>query len=364
MSNTKRFVSKNGVDANSLTIINVQDPVNAQDAATKNWTASNFSPANVAPGAVQARRTTTLVTTTSYVDITFDTVDLASNTAICNRDATNTNRFYAYSAGTYQLEAIVPVIASNVASVLNLQWLKNGTTALTPIVTERPASTTSTDDVHAATIVTLAANDYITLQCLHTANSLTIQTNCTVQMKALQGAQGLQGAAGVPGGSNSIYYVAPSLDSPNNANWALNALAPIYADATNNALTVRAFDDTLEEGVGFTLYVPPSLTNITFTIMARAATAPGSAVGAVLRLYNRQLTVNGAIGSWSAAYTLTTASIPTNANFQTYTVTVSLATLGITTGTTQQFQLTRYGAAAGDTLVGDLDLLSLLVTFT
>ena len=364
MSNAIRLKSKNGLDGNSITITNVQDPVNAQDAATKNWTTNNFSPANVAPGAVQARRTTTLVTTTTYVDITFDTVDTASNTSICNRDATNTNRFYAYSAGTYQIEAYVPVVASNAASVLSLRFLLNGTTALNPIVTERPASTTSNDDVHISTVITLAANDYVTLQCLHTTNSLTIQTNCTAQMKALQGAQGLQGIAGVPGGSNSIYYVASSLDSPNNTNWAINGLAPIYADPVNNALTIRAFDDTLEEGVGFTLYVPPSLTNMTFTYTARAATAPAGAVGAVFRLYSRLITINGSVGSWSSAYALATLSLPTNANFQTFTVTVPLSTLGITAGTTNQFEMTRYGASTSDTLVGDFDLLSLLVTFT
>lgn len=37
----KRFVAKNGLDNNSNTLANVSDPVNLQDAATKNWVINN-----------------------------------------------------------------------------------------------------------------------------------------------------------------------------------------------------------------------------------------------------------------------------------------------------------------------------------
>lgn len=45
MSTQKRFMSKYGFDANSLTLVNVADPVNPQDASTKNYSsnASNLS---------------------------------------------------------------------------------------------------------------------------------------------------------------------------------------------------------------------------------------------------------------------------------------------------------------------------------
>lgn len=51
MSNGNRFVSKNGLDANSISITNVADPSGAQDAATKNF-ASNAS--NLTSGTLAA----------------------------------------------------------------------------------------------------------------------------------------------------------------------------------------------------------------------------------------------------------------------------------------------------------------------
>jgi len=39
---TKRFIAKTGIDAGNKTVINVADPVNAQDSATKAWTEATF----------------------------------------------------------------------------------------------------------------------------------------------------------------------------------------------------------------------------------------------------------------------------------------------------------------------------------
>lgn len=53
MSTKKRFLAQSGFDANSLSIINVADPTNAQDAATKNF-ASNAS--NLSSGTLGTAR--------------------------------------------------------------------------------------------------------------------------------------------------------------------------------------------------------------------------------------------------------------------------------------------------------------------
>ena len=159
-------------------------------------------------------------------------------------------------------------------------------------------------------------------------------------------------------------FYADQLDNPINADWAVNALAPAVADSNNNGLTVRAFDDTSEEGVGFVLRVPVGATNIVLLLKARAETAPGGAVGVVPKLYVRELPDDGAIEAWSAGVDLTALAIPTNENFQYDSQTITLASLSITAGNLVHFELTRNPAAGGDDLVGDWDLLELGVGFS
>jgi hypothetical protein len=160
------------------------------------------------------------------------------------------------------------------------------------------------------------------------------------------------------------FFPAVDLDSPNSANWAINALAPASSDTANNALVVRRFDDTIEEGVGFQIFVPTGTTNIIFSWQARAQTAPGSSQTVICRLYNRQIPNNAAVTAWSAALQLTTLTVPTNTNFQYYSQTISLATLGITANRLCQFEFTRQGSNGSDTLVGDFNLVNFFVEFS
>jgi hypothetical protein len=165
-------------------------------------------------------------------------------------------------------------------------------------------------------------------------------------------------------GYQGLLLYADQMASPNNADWAVNALAPAAADGSNNALTIRAFDDTTEEGVGFFAELPAGATNIVFSIRGRAATAPGTAKQVVLKLYVREVPDNAAVTAWSAGTSLTAIDIPTNAYFQYDSQTISLATLGLTAGRIVQFELTRTGTAGSDTLAGDYNLLELKINFS
>ncbi len=159
-------------------------------------------------------------------------------------------------------------------------------------------------------------------------------------------------------------FFADQFDNPVNADWTINALAPAAADSNNAGETVRLFDDTAEEGIGFILTVPSNAINIKFTFRSRAETTPGAVRTVGLKLYNRGIPNNAAVEAWSAGTVLTDIDIPVNETFQEDTQTLTLATLGLTAGETTQFELTRINPVGGTELTGDWALLELIVEFT
>ena len=180
-----------------------------------------------------------------------------------------------------------------------------------------------------------------------------------------RGATGAQGETGLPGptGPSTTTFIiqAADFDNPNNADWAVNALAPAASDSNNAAIPVRKFDDTTEEGVGFMLTIPSGASSLKFYFKSRAETTPGGTQAAVPRLYFRALNNNAAIDSWSAGFDFNAVSLPTNENWQYDDQTVALATLGITAGEFVQFELTRNTGSVSDTLTGDWTLAELVV---
>ncbi len=311
--------------------------------------------------AIQVRRTTTLTLSTTITAVTFNTVDYANQTSVITRDGTTTSRINIGEDGLYIITfSLEDIQTSN--TVTDVYALRvNGTTTI-PGSTATTSTRSSRMEVSRTVIYPLAAGNYFELVASNsTGTTGTLQIGAVITAARLKG---VKGDAGPAGGTSSIYYPAATFDNPNNANWTINALAPVVADTANNALSVRAFDDTAEEGVGFTVYVPPSASNIVFTLTLKPATTPASAVGAILRFYSRAINIGSAVGAWSAATVLNTVSIPTNNYYQTFSQSLVLNTYGLVAGTTYQFELTRYGASASDTLVGDLHLLNATVSFT
>ena len=148
------------------------------------------------------------------------------------------------------------------------------------------------------------------------------------------------GTANVSIGSRFSYF-ANSLDSPVNADWAVNVLAPTITDPSFNSLSVRSFSNATEQGVGMMLSIPPGATQMTMKIRGRAQTAQAAAQNVQFRLYSRLVPNNSAMPSWSAAYELVTNSVPANANFQYFTQTIPLSTLGLTADRLYTFEITR-----------------------
>lgn len=156
----------------------------------------------------------------------------------------------------------------------------------------------------------------------------------------------------------SFTYYSASLESPNNADWVVNALAPAVSDPTNAAIVVRQFSNTVEQGVGCLVTVPPGATNITFRFKGRATTAPGAAAVVQHKLYVRSLPANAAVGAWSAATNLSNITIPTNAFFQYASQTLSIASLGMAVNGMYQFELTRATTVTGGTQLANNWLLA------
>jgi hypothetical protein len=101
--------------------------------------------------------------------------------------------------------------------------------------------------------------------------------------------------------------------------------------------------------------VPIGATTITFNIRGRSATAPATASTVTHKIYSRVLPVNAAMGAWSAATTFTAMTVPTNAYYQIYTQSYPLSTMGLITGNSYHFELTRaIGGVAYAWLVSEI----------
>jgi hypothetical protein len=133
----------------------------------------------------------------------------------------------------------------------------------------------------------------------------------------------------------------------------------------NNAIPVRAFDQTTEEGVGFSLYIPEYAVGMQIRLVGRAKVAPASAKNVVPRLYFRGINDNAAVSAWSvSAYDMNAIVIPTNLYFQYDVQTIALTDLNIAKGRVYQFELTRKTSGVTDNLATDWYLLSAEVGFT
>jgi len=183
---------------------------------------------------------------------------------------------------------------------------------------------------------------------------------------------GAVGAAGAAFAWGAKIFYADQLDNPVNTDWIVNALAPAASDSMNAALTVRLFDDAVEEGVGFILAIPSGATNMKLRFKSRAEVVPGAARTVGVKLYYRQIPDDAAVSAtWAGANDgskiLADIDIPANVNFQYSSQTLVLVadfTPDLLAAKTYQFELTRVNPTAGTELVDDWALLEVQVEFS
>jgi len=162
----------------------------------------------------------------------------------------------------------------------------------------------------------------------------------------------------------TVSFPATSFDSPNTSDWAINALAPVIVDPLNTAIPVRQFSNTTEQGVGLIMAIPDGCTSVHFHWRGKPASAPGVSSVMQFRLYRRLIPDNTAMGSWSAPFEFGNMTIPTNAYYQQYSQTISLATLGMTASNVYQFEITRrVSGVSGTNLAANFLLVELTVEF-
>lgn len=163
--------------------------------------------------------------------------------------------------------------------------------------------------------------------------------------------------------ARQVVFYADHFDNPYTSNWAISNIAPATQDSTNSGLSVRAFDDTTEEGVGFMFTIPTGVTSVTFTFKARLGSTQSTSRGLVMKLYKRSIGNNSSVSGWSSVV-LNTMTFSNTTNFQYFSSTYSLSSLNLTAGTLYQFELTRTGTAGADTITGDVRLLEFGALFT
>jgi hypothetical protein len=368
---------------------------------------------------------TTSGTANTYTDVTFNTADVLNSSAVLNwiSGASIT----IGQTGSYHIYYSVP-FASGSARTVNVRVRKNIATILPGSTSTFLQANTQGLDISSSFSVILTAGDTIQLQVSSSTASNTISAGITLGAFRLIGAigptgptgltgatgnQGIQGIQGIQGptgsGSNinisnqgtsvtgtpfsilnftgnvsitnggsgqaniaiasslpirTYTYYAANLDTPNNADWAVNALAPVVVDPANNGLLVRQFDDTTSQGVGLMLSIPATASSITFKWKGKSQSAFAARV-VQFTLFLRAINNGSTISAWTAGADFTTLSLGNNIFYQYFQQTISLSTLGLTTGLLYQLEMTRktVGIVGGTNLTGNFLLSEFSIEF-
>lgn len=150
--------------------------------------------------AVQVRRTSTYNFTTSYVDVTFDTTDLETDSSFVEHDNVLTDRVLIKQDGLYLITYSLSADLGN-SGDYNYRMRLNDATVISGSMGRQNDSF----DVFAISrtcLVELNAGDFISLQAQSPTNSGFIDNQLTLNVISLRGSRGLPGATGA--GANII----------------------------------------------------------------------------------------------------------------------------------------------------------------
>jgi hypothetical protein len=171
-------------------------------------------------------------------------------------------------------------------------------------------------------------------------------------------------------------YYSSDFENPVNSDWNVPTLAPASADTIRASLSIRRFDDTLEEGVGFYMTVPSGAANMGFLIKARAQAAPTQTRLVGNRISYRAVPDGVGPSTTWGSYQLVNMTMPSGITSFVYKPRqiVSLNpsqgfTPGVSPGVLYEWELSRnsptnFTGAGATNLAGDWTLAELIIEFT
>ena len=172
-------------------------PTAAAHLATKEYVDTHGNAA-----VVQVRRTTNITLTTSFANVTFDTVDVENYSDIIHRDATSTDRVYVYETGMYQINYGMKALPTVATTYLYGKVVKNDTTDIPGTYDFVDIYTNETHDLENTSVVSLTTGDYVSLQVSRSAAGAMDVVADTIMTVIKQNA--IKGDKGDTGSGSSI----------------------------------------------------------------------------------------------------------------------------------------------------------------
>ncbi len=150
-------------------------------------------------------------------------------------------------------------------------------------------------------------------------------------------------------GLDFIFGLTPSPD------YFLAAIPQVIFDPVNGSMRVLAYDDTINEGAGYFITIPPDALTVKIRIVCRATGALTGTDNVNWKIAFREFNDGTPISAWSDN-DLGTFGISNNDWKYNETGTLTLASLGLNQGSLYHFQLYRNNTGVTDNIVGDVNL--------
>jgi hypothetical protein len=159
--------------------------------------------------ALQVKRTTDLILTTSFVDVTFNVTDFENQPSVVQHNNTNTDNIDIFSDGVYQIMYRTQIQASAGSALVRAfsRVRLNDSTVVSGSSSEIDVWYDSAHILTGSVVVSLTSGDFVTLQLSREASALTATaiSETVFYVVKLNGVEGPQGPAGSSGDFEDVY---------------------------------------------------------------------------------------------------------------------------------------------------------------